>query len=212
VRPVLRRALHRWDRRRWRGVTGSAPPPDFEEYRRFLRSTLAEIAGHALPEAEESAVVERFLRPAGGIEPFPDAAPVLEQLNAMNLGPVLATDLPRAIAAVALQRVGITSQLLFFAGDDPGEDRLPARSAFRQLAERLETPPEQVLFVGDLFWSDVRAAGRAGLAAVLIDRGGFATRGSAPRIGSMTDLPEHITQARILGAGDLDTEDSVAGG
>ena len=59
--------------------------------------------------------------------------------------------------------------------------------AFRSAAEALGAPAERVGYVGDLFWSDVRAAARAGLAAVLLDR-----RDAWPKVhsGRLTTLDE----------------------
>ena len=49
---------------------------------------------------------------------------------------------------------------------------MPAAAAFGATVERLSLPPDRVAFVGDLFWSDARAAHRAGLRGVLLDRQG----------------------------------------
>ncbi|MGA8302376.1 MAG: hypothetical protein WB873_01565, partial [Thermoplasmata archaeon] len=85
VRAAVRRSLKSWDRRRWRGLTGREPPADLAALQQHLRSTLFEISGHSLPDAETEAVVRRLLRPAGEAEKFPDVAPALERLRAAEV-------------------------------------------------------------------------------------------------------------------------------
>ncbi|HXY47262.1 MAG TPA: HAD family hydrolase [Thermoplasmata archaeon] len=169
VRAAVRRSLRAWDRRRWAGLTGKEPPADAEALRQHLASTLAAIAGHALPATETDAVVRRMLRPAGEVEHFPDVAPALGRLASRQVRIGIVTELPRESALWMLHRGEIAESLLLISAD-PGGSILPERAAFRSAVDRLGSTPERTAFVGDLYWSDVRAAARAGLAAVLLDR------------------------------------------
>jgi HAD superfamily hydrolase (TIGR01549 family) len=169
VRAAVRRSLKAWDRRRWSGLTGAAPPADLAALRQHLADTLWTVAGHSLPEAETEAVVRRLLHPAGEVERFPDVAAALARLRAKEVRVGIATLLPAESARWLLHRTGIPEALLLVTGDPPGPI-LPDRAAFRAAVERLGASVENVAYVGDLFWSDVRAAARAGLAAVLVDR------------------------------------------
>jgi FMN phosphatase YigB (HAD superfamily) len=168
VRAAVRRALKAWDRRRWRGLTGRESPADLAALDAHLRASLATVAGRPLPEPETEAVVRRLLRPAGEVETFPDVAPALRRLDAAGVRTAVATELPAEAANWLLKRAGIPPALLRVTGEGPRP--LPDRAAFRATAEALDLPPDHVAFVGDLFWSDVRAAARAGLPAVLLDR------------------------------------------
>jgi len=168
VRAAVRRSLKSWDRRRWRGVTGREPPADLAALNQQLRSTLFEISGHPLPEVETEAVVRRLLRPAGEVEKFSDVVPALERLRVAAVPWGVVTSLPAESAQWLLRRTGIDPARLFLTGE--AAPALPARDAFRAAAARLDFPVERVAFVGDLFWSDARAATRAGLPAVLLDR------------------------------------------
>jgi HAD superfamily hydrolase (TIGR01549 family) len=168
VRAAVRRSLKAWDRRRWRGVTGREPPVDLAAFQQHLRDALGEVAGHSLPTVETDAVVRRLQRPAGEAERFSDVAPALERLRVADIPWGIATELPAESAQWLVRRVGIDPARLLVTGEAPKP--LPDRAAFRDAAERLQFPPERVAFVGDLFWSDARAAARAGLAAVLLDR------------------------------------------
>ena len=169
VRAAVRRALKEWDRRRWQGVTGKAPPADLEALREHLASTLATIAGHSLALPETEAVVRRFLRPAGEVERFDDVPRTLERLRARGVKVGAITPLPAESARWLLHRCGLPETLLLGTGEGPGPV-VPDRAAFRSAADSFGVPLARVAYVGDLFWSDVHAAARAGLAAVLLDR------------------------------------------
>jgi HAD superfamily hydrolase (TIGR01549 family) len=167
VRSAVRRSLKAWDRRRWEGLTGRQPPADLEALRAHLTATLTAIAGHPVPEAE--AVVRRYLRPAGEVERYADALPALERLRAAQVKVGVVTPLPADSARWLLRRCGLPEALVLGAGDGPGPV-VPDPKAFRAAAEALGVSGEQTGYVGDLFWSDVRAAARAGLASLLLDR------------------------------------------
>ena len=169
VRAAVRRALKAWDRRRWQGLTGKSPPADGAALLEHLAQTLETIAGHALPAPETEAVVRRVLRPAGEVERYSDVPAAFERLKAKEVRIGIATPLPTESARWLLRRVGLSESLLLLTGGSEGP-ALPDRTAFRSAAERLGVPVARAAFVGDLFWSDVRAAARAGLRAVLLDR------------------------------------------
>ena len=186
VKAAVRRALKAWDRRRWQGLTGKAPPADVEALKSHLANTLATIAGHSLPPVETEAVVRRMLKPAGEVERYPDVPRVLERLRGRAVKVGALTPLPAESARWLLHRCGIPETLLLVTGDGPGPT-LPDKAAFRAALDALGTPAERTAYVGDLFWSDVRAAARAGLASVLLDR-----RDAWPKVltGRSTTLDE----------------------
>jgi FMN phosphatase YigB (HAD superfamily) len=205
VKAAVRRALKAWDRRRWQGVTGKAPPADLVALRTHLAETLATVAGHSLPTAETEAVVRRILRPAGEVERYADVPKALERLRSLGVRYGTITPLPGESARWLLHRTGLSEVPLLGAGDGPAPV-VPDRAAFRSAAEALGAPVERVGFVGDLFWSDVRAAARAGLAAVLLDR-----RDAWPKVqaGRLTTLDELET---TLAAGGSPSESESGDG
>jgi FMN phosphatase YigB (HAD superfamily) len=138
--------------------------------RAHLFETLTAIAGHSLPDAEATAVVDRFDRPAGEIETYDDTLPTLRRCDAEGIAVGVVTELPKEPAIRALARSGLGSVRLVAHGDDPVETRIPSKGGFRAACKVLGSPASQTVFVGDLFWSDVRAAARAGLTSVLLDR------------------------------------------
>jgi HAD superfamily hydrolase (TIGR01549 family) len=167
-------------------VTGREPPADLAALHQHLRSTLFEISGHPLPEPETEAVVRRLLRPAAEVEKFPDVAPALERLRVAAVRWGVATSLPAESAQWLLRRSGIDPARLLLTGE--GSPSLPDRDAFRAAAAGLGMPFARVAFVGDLFWSDARAATRAGLPSLLLDRHEAWPKVQSGRVVSLVDL------------------------
>ena len=194
VQSALRRSLHAWDRQRWSGVTGKTPPPDLAALLEHLAATLREVAGHAVPPEESQAVVRRLLRPAGEVERYPDVAPALERLGRAGLRTGVLTPLPAESSRWLLRRTGLSEGLLLGSGDPPAP-AAPAREAFRSAVERLGTAPGRTAFVGDLFWSDVHAAQRAGLVGILLDRSASWPHVQAERITSLEGLEAALADA-----------------
>ena len=182
----VRHALHAWDRRRWQGLIGGAPPADGAAYRRHVAETLEAVAGRPLPAPEAEAVVARFLRPAGDPESFPDVAPALGRFAAAGVRIGAVTSLPEEAARHALKRSRLDLPLVGWA-DGPDGPGVPAAAAFRRAAAARDAKPRETYFVGDLFWSDVRAAARAGLRAALLDRREFHPRVQAARLKSLAE-------------------------
>jgi FMN phosphatase YigB (HAD superfamily) len=168
VRAAVRRSLRAWDRRRWRGLTGKEPAADLAALHQQLVSTLFAVSGHPLPADETEAVVRRLMHPAGEVEKFPDVAPALQRLELAHVPWGVVTPLPNDAARWLLRRVGIDQSHLMLTGE--ASPMLPDRDAFRSAADRMGFPYERTAFVGELFWSDTRAAARAGLPAILLDR------------------------------------------
>ncbi len=187
VASAIRSRLRAWDRRRWQGLTGHAPPADVEALKEHLAETLHAIAGHALPPEETSAVVRRFLKPASEIERYPDAAGTLGDLRGDGAKVGILTHLPAESARWLLRRAGLDEGLLLGAGDPPGPVA-PDAAAFRAAVSQLGVPASRTVFVGDLLWSDVRAANRAGLLPILIDRHDAWPNVQADRAASLTAL------------------------
>lgn len=166
---VLRTALHDWDRRRWAVVTGQAPAPSAEEYREHLATTLTRVAGHSLPAAEGAAVVDRFLRPAAAYEPYRDLPRALAALRASGRTVRLVSTVPGVDAVAWMRWAGLPAELLLRPAPADGPP-LPHPKAYRRLVEELAVERAETVWVGALYWSDVRAAGRADLRALLLDR------------------------------------------
>ena len=190
---AIHRSLKSWDRRRWQGLIGGSAAADGNAYRAHLTETLTLLAGHELPAEENAAVVQRFLKPAGEIETYPEVARELSNLANAGLKVGVVTSLPAEAAHHALHRVSLDQLQLLISGDTT--PALPAAAAFRSVAAALDAKPGELLFVGDLFWSDVRAGNRAGVHAVLLDRDDRFARVLGTRIRSLSDVLPLTQQA-----------------
>jgi FMN phosphatase YigB (HAD superfamily) len=184
---ALRRSLRAWDQRRWHGVTGGEPPADLAALEQHLAATLVAIAGHPLPPEESAAVVRRLLHPTGEVERYADASRALARLRSAGTSLGVLTPFPRESAEWLLKRAGLSEVPVVGAGDPPGPPP-PHRDAFRAGAAKLGAGFEETAFVGDLLWSDVRAARRAGLSPVLLDRLDAWPPARAGRITSLDGL------------------------
>jgi len=206
ARAMIRRSQRSWDRRRWQGVIGKAPPVDLTALRAHLAETLWSIAGHPLVPEETEAVVRRFLRPQGEIERYADVPPTLERLRARGIKVGVVTPLPLESARWLLRRSALPEALLLATADNPGP-AVPAVGAFRGAVERLGTTPPRAAFVGDLFWSDARAAQRAGLRGVLLDRQGAWPSVQGTRIGGLDALEASLETPPAPSVGDGPAEE-----
>ena len=201
VRASIREGMRRWDRRRWQGLVGDLPPADLEAYHDALREMLYAIAGRSLPTAETEAVLARFPRFPGPIEPFADVGPCLDVLRGHGLqmgvmvGPM--NFRPREI----LGELRLLDRLPRLFGEGSTDPHAPAAAAFEAACSMLEVAPSETAFVGDLFWSDVRAASRAGLKGVLLDRHDWWSRVESVRIRSLSELSDRLASLEASPSG-----------
>ena len=204
IRSIMHRVQHRWDRERWHALAESSspsPPPPIPE---FVAATLEEIAGHPLPVEETQAVVRRFLSSATGVELFPDARILLTHLSAGERPWHVATYLPKAVAEGALRRAGVPADRLVSWGDNLELAPLPSRAGFRGIVARVGGPARSILYVGDLFWSDYRAASRSGLTAVWLDRDNLGERTGATRVRALPEVEKWLDAPPAVAASAAD--------
>ncbi len=186
VAAALRRETRAWDRRRWRGLVGAEPAATFDDYRVQVARTLVAVADRPLPDEEVRAVVDRFLGPHGPFEVPPDVPDGLAVLAARGIPIAVLSSLPPEASKALLPRVGVDPSRLVpppASGAPP-----PDRAAFRAAAQLLGLAPSETLYLGDLYWSDVRAAARAGLIAVQIDRAERSAERGGVRLRSLREL------------------------
>jgi len=192
VRASIREGLRRWDRRRWQGLVGDSPPAEAGAYHDALRDMLYAIAGRPLPDAETEAVLARFPKYPGPIQPYADVRPCLEALRSRGLKMAVLVGHTGSRARELLGQLRMLESLPQVFGEAAEEPRTPAAAAFESACLKLEVTPDEAAFVGDLFWSDVRAAGRAGLRGILVDRLDWWSRVEATRIPSLLELPHRL--------------------
>ncbi len=189
VRAALRESLRRWDRRRWQGLVGELPAADTAAYHDMLREMLFTIADRPLPDPETDAVLARFPRFPGPLEPYSDVRACLDWMRSQGLRMGVLVG-PTAMRVTELLGQWHLSELLpVVLGEQPEEPRPPAPGAYKAACARLGTAPSETALVGDLFWSDVRAAGRAGLHGILLDRNDWWSRVESVRVRTLAELP-----------------------
>ncbi|MCI4344751.1 MAG: HAD family hydrolase, partial [Thermoplasmata archaeon] len=143
VHSALRHSLHAWDRRRWTGLAKRETPVDWAAYRHHLEGTLAAVAARPLPEAEVTMVVDRFLKPAGELERYPDAIPTIQALLQTGYKVGIATPVPEEVARPFLRKVGIPELPLYSLPGTPEAPGLPSLASFRQAAKSLGAPRDR---------------------------------------------------------------------
>jgi FMN phosphatase YigB (HAD superfamily) len=193
VRASIREGLRRWDRRRWQGLVGDSPAADAAAYHDGLRDMLFAIAGRPLPDTETEAVLARFPKYPGPIEPYPDVRPCLNELHARGLKMAVLVSRTGSRAREILGQLRLLELLPQVLGEATEEPRPPAAEAFTSACSKLEVARDESAFVGDLFWSDIRAAARVGLRGILLDRNDWWSRVEATRIHSLSELPGQLS-------------------
>jgi FMN phosphatase YigB (HAD superfamily) len=191
ARAAIRKSVRAWDRRRWQGLVGAEPPVGAADFRLHLHDTLLAVAGRPLGDFEVESVVDRFLRPSPHSETFDDVPAAGRWLKEHGVEFGVLTPFPEPVARAFLARTGLPADVPLFA--DPGTPeapRLPAAAAFRTARKALASRTARVVYVGDMYWSDARAAARAGLEAVLLDRSDAFEGLGGTRIRSLAELPK----------------------
>ncbi|GMU93199.1 MAG: hypothetical protein AMXMBFR4_22570 [Candidatus Hydrogenedentota bacterium] len=129
----------------------------------------------------------RFERPEVW-HPFDDVLPTFEALHARGVACAIVSNwdsrLPRLLDAMGWGR-----WVLFVLTSAEAGVGKPARAIFDLAVARLRCPSGDVLHVGDSIEDDARAASRAGLRGVLLDRAGTCVD-YAPSVASLTELLE----------------------
>ncbi|HXQ93565.1 MAG TPA: HAD family hydrolase [Thermoplasmata archaeon] len=190
VRSATRKALRAWDRRRWQGLVAAAPPVGPADFRVFLHDTLLAVADRPLGDAEVESGVDRFLRPSPHGETFVDVPVLARWLAAHGVLAGVVTPMTESVAKSFAERSGLGAQLPLFADTGNADSpRLPTPSAFKAAREALVGRTGRVVYVGDLYWSDFRAAARAGLESILLDRMDLFPGLGGTRIRSLAELP-----------------------
>jgi HAD superfamily hydrolase (TIGR01549 family) len=119
---------------------------------------------------------------------FPDARPTLVLLRALGIAAGCVADGSSEWTRRLLERVGLLESLdIVVASEETGEVKATG-AALRLACHRLGVPPGETLFVGDRRDKDVEMAAEVGAGAVLLARGGLATRSPVPAISSLLDV------------------------
>ncbi|MFF2954135.1 HAD family hydrolase [Kitasatospora sp. NPDC057965] len=149
-----------------------------------------------VPDGELEGLVEEIDRAmkAVRLELFEDTLPVLGELRARGLLLGICSNWFWNLED-CLREVGLDGSVDVVVGSARAGARKPHPLIYRTLLERCRLPPEQVLFVGDMWAPDVLGPLTAGMRSVHLSRPDPAVLGSEP--------PLVDGAARIRGLGEL---------
>jgi putative hydrolase of the HAD superfamily len=136
-------------------------------WRKIVEGVLPEIRD---PDRAFEELWEHFSRPESW-RCFPDVAPALHALKEMEISVCVGSNFDRRLRTVVLGLPELSPWVDSLVISSEVGFRKPHTSFFRAACEHLGLPPIQVLCVGDDLENDVQGAIRAGMSAVLLDRG-----------------------------------------
>ena len=149
-----------------RGPLATSEPIEYRRWRRIVTNVLPEVPD---PDRAFAELWDHFGR-SGAWRCFDDVAPVLEQLESLQIPIRVASNFDarlRAVVAGLAELSCCASPLLI--SSEVGF-RKPHPAFFEAACASLGLPPERVLCVGDDRENDVIGARRAGLRGLLLDR------------------------------------------
>jgi putative hydrolase of the HAD superfamily len=156
----------------------------------FWRRTLSRAAEKEL----DAATARKFLAAVHEVERpvrlYSDTRRCLDALAAEHraLG-VVSNSSSEASVRRTLDRVGILDYFSRILSSGTEGVEKPNPEIFRRAVERLDVRPEEAVYVGNLAYTDAKAATAAGLHGVWLNREGFGYGEDPPEITSLIELP-----------------------
>ncbi len=151
-----------------RGTHSTDEATEVRRWQRIVTKVLPEVPdpGRAFDE-----LWDHFGRPDSW-RCFPDVTPALQAIHDAGIAVCVGSNFDGRLRKVVLglPELGWAVDALVISSEIGY--RKPHPSFYRAVCERLDLPARRVLCVGDDLENDVRGAVRAGLSAVLLDRGG----------------------------------------
>ena len=183
---------------RWADASldGPGPRPVPEEY---WGRVLARSSGSEVPGSLARRFVERLERLPRVAHLFSDVRRTLERLAAegRRLG-VVSNSRSEAGLRETLGASGILGYFEALVSSGSEGVAKPDPEIFRRAVRRLGLGVHEAFYVGDLAYTDARAAARAGLGSVWLNREGTGFGSDPPVISSLSELPRWV--ARIEAA------------
>ncbi len=168
-----------------RGIHSTDEVTEIRRWRRIVTKVLPEVPD---PERAFAELWEHFARPDSW-RCFPDVAPALRAIHEAGIAVCVGSNFDSRLRPVvmglpdlswAVDALVISSEVGF---------RKPHASFFEAVCQRLGLSAGQILCVGDDLENDVRGAMRAGLSALLLDRGAQGPH-DFPHVAHLTALLE----------------------
>jgi putative hydrolase of the HAD superfamily len=150
-----------------RGIHSTDEATEIWRWRRIVAKALPEVPD---PDLAFEELWEHFGRPESWLC-FPDVAPALRAIHEAGIAVCVGSNFDSRLRQVVLglPELGWAVDALVISSEVGF--RKPHPAFFQAACERLNLPARRVLCVGDDLENDVQGAIRAGLSAVLLDRG-----------------------------------------
>ncbi len=172
------------------GVLSTDEATERRRWRRIVSGVLPELPD---PDRAFDELWEHFSRPASW-RCFPDVVPAMKALKMMGVSVCVGSNFDRRLRGVVQGLPEMAAWVDSLVISSEVGYRKPHPSFFRAACDHLDLPPERVLCVGDDVENDVRGAIRAGLSALLLDRGAERPA-DLPHVANLTAL----VQSRLNG-------------
>lgn len=170
--------------------------PRFDPTRvEFWSAVLARAAKAEVPMSTVQRFVERLRRLPRVPHLFSDVRRCLERLkrDGRAMG-VVSNSWSEASARETLRRAGILGFFSVILSSGTEGVAKPDPEIFRRAVTRIGVAPTEAFYVGDLAYTDARAAAAAGLHAVWLNRDGDGFGEDPPEITSLSELPRLVTR------------------
>jgi HAD superfamily hydrolase (TIGR01549 family) len=165
----------------------------------YWRQVLGMASGQELPISVGRRFVERLERLPRVAHLFSDVRRTLDRLRSerRRLG-ILSNARSDSALRDLLESVGILSYFQAIVASGSEGVAKPDPEIFRRAVTRLGVGVGEAFYVGDLAYTDAKAAERAGLGAVWLHRDGTGFGTDPPEITSLSELPRWM--AKLEGA------------
>lgn len=169
---------------------------DFAEQRRLR---VQELLGRALSDAEAAAVFGVYLDAyEGGWRLYPDVLPCLERLEGTKLGVI--TNGNREQQLKKLEATSILAKFALVVTSEAAGAAKPEPEIFHFACGRAGVERTNCVYIGDRLDTDARAAARAGLHGIWLDRAANNTEVSDVEVvRSLGDLHRSLARVRASG-------------
>jgi putative hydrolase of the HAD superfamily len=168
-----------------RGIHSTDEATEIWRWQRIVTKVLPEVPD---PERAFDELWRHFRRPESW-RCFPDVAPALRVLHEAGIAVCVGSNFDGRLREVVLGMPELSWAVDALVISSEVGYRKPHPAFFQAVCERLSLAPQQVLCVGDDLENDVRGAQRAGLRAMLLDRGTERSH-DLPHVPDLTALVE----------------------
>ncbi len=188
VQRAMAIVVQQWSERK---QTGRRRASGGEQYHRsmtwFYQALLTTLGVPGDSDRQADSLYERFIIREGFMPPFNEVKETLERLRAQGLRLGILSNFPPHLED-ALKRHGLHGYFDFFVVSSLVGLEKPDAAIFELAIERAGCPRDEILYVGDDLYDDIRGAQSVGLTAILTDRHNRWPEADCLKIKSLSEL------------------------